>query len=383
MPDRYTDVTNTSFLSRIGGAIAGFFLGPILVIAAIVLLSWNEGRAVHAIRGLGEASQLAVEAPADGPVAGNEGKLIHVIGPATATTAISDPDLNVSFNGQVAVARHAEMYQWREKEQQETHDKLGGGQETVTTYTYEKEWSEDPIDSSQFKHPEGHDNPDMAIKSARYAADDAKLGGYTLDSATLGLIDLSSDLSPDAPDGWTKTGDKLYKGDANAPNVGDERVSYQGLPSGTTISVLAQQSQNGFAAYTSPNGYQLDMAETGNQPLSNMIAQKQSEESTLTWILRLVGFVMIFAGFAMFLSPLSTFASVIPIVGSIVGGAAALAAFVVALPLTLIVIALSWIAFRPFIGIGLLVVAAALLYGLRRWHHASHPPAEAMARAKA
>ena len=47
MPDSYTTVTETGFLSRIGSSILGFFLGPILVIAAIVLLSWNEGRAVH------------------------------------------------------------------------------------------------------------------------------------------------------------------------------------------------------------------------------------------------------------------------------------------------------------------------------------------------
>ncbi|HEY5338119.1 MAG TPA: TMEM43 family protein [Rhizomicrobium sp.] len=374
MADKFTDVSNTSFLSRIGGAIAGFFIGPILVIAAIVLLSWNEGRAVQAIRALGEASQVAVESQPNNVLPTNDGKLVHVIGSATASAAIADPDLGVNFANQVTVSRQAEMYQWREKEQQETHDKLGGGQETVTTYTYEKVWSDDAIDSSQFKHPEGHENPEMAIKSSRYAADDAKLGGYTLDGATLGLIDLSTNLSPDAPDGWKKVGDKLYKGDSNAPNVGDERVSYQGLPSGATISVLAQQSQNGFAPFITGNGYKLDMAETGNQPLANMIAEKKGEESMLTWILRLVGFVLIFAGFAMFLSPLSTFASVVPILGSIVGGAAALAAFVVALPLTLIVIALSWVAFRPLIGIGLLVVAGGLLYGLRRWHHANHPP---------
>jgi hypothetical protein len=374
MPDTFTEVSNQGFLSRILGSFVGFLLGPVLIIVAIVLLSWNEGRAVQAIRGLSEASSVAVEA--SDLNAGNQGKLVHAVGPATASTAIADPDLGVNFDGQVAVARSADMYQWHEKESSETHDKLGGGQETVTTYTYEKIWSSDAIDSSSFKHPEGHENPEMPIKSARYAASDAKLNGYTLDADTLSKIDLSTDLHPTAPDGWTQNGDKLYKGaNVATPAIGDERVGYQGLASGATISVLAQQSQNGFAPFTTSNGYQLDMAEQGNKPLTEMITEQRNAESMMTWILRVVGLFVMFIGFFLLLNPLATIASVVPFLGSIVGGAAGLAAFVVSLPLTIIVIALSWIAFRPLLGLGLLVVAAGLLYVLRRWHHSAHPAA--------
>ena len=99
-----------------------------------------------------------------------------------------------------------------------------------------------------------------------------------------------------------------------------------------------------------------------------MLADKRSSESLLTWILRAVGGALIFIGLTMFLNPLSTFASVLPFLGSIVRGAAAAISFVIALPLTLVVIALSWLAFRPLIGGGLLVVAAGALYGLWRWH---------------
>lgn len=377
MPDSYTDVTSTGFFSRMGGAIMGFLLGPVLVIAAIVLLSWNEGRAVQAIRGLGEASRVAVEASASAPSPSNNGKLVHVVGTATATEAISDSDLGVSFDKQVAVERRAEMYQWSEKKEEQSHDKLGGGQETVTTYTYSRVWSDSPIDSSEFKHPEGHENPEMSVRDARYAAQDAKLGGYDLDKDTLGLIDLSTDLRPDAPGGWAASGATLYKGDATAPKVGDMRVTYKGLPDGTKISVLAQQSGNGFAPFIAGNGYKLHMAETGDQPIANMIAEKRSEESILTWILRVVGFVLMFGGFALFLGPISTFASIIPFLGSIARGAVGLAAFVMAVPVTLIVIAIAWIAFRPLIGIGLLVVAGGLFYALRRWHHSAHPVAAA------
>jgi hypothetical protein len=371
--NQYTDVTQTGFFSRIGGSIIGFLIGPLLVIGAIILLSWNEGRAVKAIVGLNAATKVLVEASSTTTSPANESKLIHVVGQATASKPIADSDLNVSFAGQVAVARTAEMYQWREKKESHTQDQMGGGQQTTTTYTYDREWSDNAIDSSQFHHADGHQNPAMPFHSSRMAASDAKLGAYTLDADTLSSIDPPQALTPDAPSGWQRTGEQLYKGNPSAPNVGDMRVSYRGLPSGATVSVLAAQSNGGFAGFVTPNGYQIHMASAGNHAAAEMIAQERSQESILTWILRGVGFVLMWIGFLMFFGPLATFASVVPFLGSLVRGAAAAIAFVAALPLTLVVIAIAWIAFRPLLGGGLLVLAGAALYGLWTWHKGRTP----------
>jgi uncharacterized membrane protein YqjE len=91
-----------------------------------------------------------------------------------------------------------------------------------------------------------------------------------------------------------------------------------------------------------------------------------------------------FMGFAIFLAPLSTFASVIPILGKIVGGATALVALVLAVPLSILVIAFAWLAYRPILGIGLILLALAVGYGLWRWRKsraAAAPPAPAPAKA--
>lgn len=45
-PDVVTEVTKQSWFSRIGGSFKGVAFGALLVIAAIPLLFWNEGRAV-------------------------------------------------------------------------------------------------------------------------------------------------------------------------------------------------------------------------------------------------------------------------------------------------------------------------------------------------
>lgn len=383
MSNQFSEVSSQGFFSRLFGSIVGVFIGPLLVIGAIWLLSWNEGRAVHAIIGLNAAQQMLVEAQAATPSSANDGKLVHVVGQATASAAISDSDLNLSFPGQVTVARTVEMYQWKEKKDSHTEDNTGGSQTTTTTYTYEHVWSEDKIDSSDFKHADGHANPDMPFRSSRMSASDAKLGNYTLDADTLGDIDPPQSVTPDAPSGWQKSGDKLVKGDPASPKVGDLRVSYHELPSGSTISVLAAQSGGGFGTFTTPNGYTIHMASAGNHPASEMIAQQRATESLITWILRGVGLVVIWIGLSMLLGPLSTMAVIIPFLGGIVRGAVGFIAFVAAVPITLIVIALAWLAFRPLLGGGLLILAAVAFYGLWRLHKNRTPNHTLPAPAKA
>jgi hypothetical protein len=57
-------------------------------------------------------------------------------------------------------------------------------------------------------------------------------------------------------------------------------------------------------------------------------------------------------------------------------------AFVLTIPVTLATIAVAWLAFRPVIGGGMLVLSAITLFGLWRWHHgrtAAHVAAQAAA----
>ena len=174
MTDHFTETSSQGFGSRLGGSFLGLLIGPLLVIAAIVLLWWNEGRAVQAIVGLKDAASQVVEAEASGPSPANQGKLIHVTGEATAQSPIQDADVGLAFAGQVAVARTVEMYQWKETKKEESQDNLGGGTTTKTTYDYTREWSDDAIDSSEFKHQENHQNPEMPFRNKRFAASDAQ-----------------------------------------------------------------------------------------------------------------------------------------------------------------------------------------------------------------
>jgi hypothetical protein len=66
--------------------------------------------------------------------------------------------------------------------------RLGGSEETVTTYTYTKQWSSSAIDSSAFAEPAGHENPEMSIKATEIYARDATLGAYSLGDSVLSQV---------------------------------------------------------------------------------------------------------------------------------------------------------------------------------------------------
>jgi hypothetical protein len=358
MPDVITE--KRGGLSRLSNSLVALILGPILIVGAIALLWWNEGRAVQATLGLNEAAAQVVEADASGPSPDNAGKLVHVVGAATATDVIEDPAVGTSFTGQVTVARIAEMYQW---------DEDSDDNDNTTTYTYNRTWSDRAIDSSGFHYPDGHQNPEMPFSSTRASAPDAKLGGWPLDGGTLDRIDLTQDLRPTPPVGWKPSDNFLYRGDPGTPKIGDMRVRFQGLPSGTTISVLARQSSGGFAAYTASNGYSVELAAIGNHTSADLIQHQRQVEALTTWILRGVGWLVVFVGFASLMAPLSAIASFVPILGGLVRGAVGGFAFVLSVPVTFVVIALAWIFYRPLLGGGLLLAAAVLAVGLWFWHH--------------
>ena len=104
-----------------------------------------------------------------------------------------------------------------------------------------------------------------------------------------------------------------------------------------------------------------------------MIENKRKAEAILTWILRGVGTLVMFLGFAVFLAPLSTMAAVIPLLGGVVRGAVGLVTLAIAVPLSILVIAFAWLAYRPLIGAALIVLAAVVGYLLWRWRKARAP----------
>ena len=371
MSDRFTEVSSTSWFGRIGGAIKGVLVGMLLFVVAVPVLFWNEGRAVHTYQMLKEGAGAVISVAADKVDSGNEGKLIHVSGRAVTAETLADPLFAVSANALI-LKRDAEMYQWKEKKDSETKKKLGGGEETKTTYSYDKTWSSRVIDSSDFKHTSGHENPqEMRVPATSFVAQQAKLGAFELPSDLVDELDAFTDLPVTAgveapPSGAKPNNGGYYLGrDPASPQVGDIRVKFRVVPQGDA-SIVARQAGNSFGAYETKAGGQIRLVRDGLMTAAAMFKAEQDANKMLTWIIRAVGFFLMFIGLVMFFRPLAVLADVVPFIGSLVGAGTAFIAFCGAAMASLLTIAVAWVFYRPVLAIALVAGVVGLIVLIRR-----------------
>jgi hypothetical protein len=371
--DSFTTTTNTSWGGRIGNALGGILFGIILFLGAFVLLTWNEGRAIKREKTLKAGAEQVVSVSPDEVVAANDGKLIHFSGEALADEAVSDPIFAITVEA-LKLRRTVEMYQWQETSESETKEKLGGGEETVTNYSYKKVWSDVPINSDNFQVTEGHTNPaNWPLESETFVAEGIHVGDFDLPPSLVGRIDNFTALTVTAEEAeaaaqthnidllLTPAGGLYWGNDPNSPVVGDIRISFeQALPG--PVSVIAGQVGQTLEPFNIGSMGSIELLQTGTFSADVMFQQEQESNTMLTWILRLAGFVMMVFGLQLIMSVVSVVASVIPFLGQVVGAGLGMLTFAVALPLTLVTIALAWLAYRPLIGIPLLVVAGASIF---------------------
>lgn len=380
MSDSFQEVTSVSWFGRIKRAVGGVIFGLILIVLMVIGLFWNEGRAVQTARSLAEGSGAVVSVGADSVDAANDGKLVHVSGPVTADSGLADPDFGIAAQG-LRLSRSVEMYQWKEESKSETTKKLGGGEETVTTYSYSKVWDDSQIDSSDFKKPDGHQNPSMAIHSRTFQIPQGKLVAFDLDTPVLDRIEgdkdysLSADQSAAIKAAYTGTkplsivDGRIYLGNDNTtPALGDYRIGYELAPLGV-VSIVARQAGSRFEPYQTQAGDALLMVDTGNVPAEKMFADAVSANTLITWLLRGAGLLLLTIGFALFLSPIGVILDVIPFLGSMARMGTGIIAFVLAILVGTTTIAIAWFWYRPLLAVGILaagLIAAVIVYRIGR-----------------
>lgn len=373
--DTFTETTTESWLGRLGKAFMGVLLGLALIAASAVLLFWNEGRAVTRAKSLKEGLGIVRSVQADTIVPGNAGKLVHLSGMAQPKGDLKDTQFGIRVAA-IALRRTVEMYQWEEQRQSETRKKLGGGSETVTTYTYRKTWSGVLQDSGRFKNPQGHENPpSMPYPSQTQTAAHVSVGAFALSPALIREMDayeplpLQSLPAPLEPVALLDNGEVYLKAEANSspqsPRIGDARIRFSMVPA-QAISVVAQQTGKLLAPYRTSVGDEIALLQTGTLTAAQLFAKAQSDNTMLTWILRGAGLLVMFIGFVFVLKPLSVALDVLPLLGNVAEMGIFLVAGLVALILGCVVIAAAWLWYRPLLGAALLAAAVAGVLLLRR-----------------
>jgi hypothetical protein len=225
------------------------------------------------------------------------------------------------------------------------------------------------VESGQFKES-GHDNPgSMPYKSAKFNAKNVTLGAFKhipdqiekIGSAT--PMDISGSSLEHAPKRARPTSDGVvYIGDSSdSPRIGDERITFKVVKPGP-VSVIAQQVGSSFQAYQTKAGDALLLVQDGIRGPNEMFQKALEDNTVMTWILRAVGFFMMFIGLAMVFKPLSVLGDVIPFVGSMIGAGMGLFAFLISVGFSLLTVAIAWIFYRPLLGVPLLLLAGGALY---------------------
>jgi hypothetical protein len=168
-----------------------------------------------------------------------------------------------------------------------------------------------------------------------------------------------------AEEGYTAMGEYVYSR-KGTPDIGDVRVSYR-YNASSEISVLARQFSDTFIDYRSERGVVINRLEDGIVPGYEIINIIEHENFIFRWLIRGMAAVFMFLGVGLVLNPLSAITGRVPLLGPLVGAAVGIVSFLLSLSLCLTIIALSWLAVRPLIGAGLLLLVVALLILLRRF----------------
>lgn len=402
----YTETKTTGYGTRVKNSCGSIVTGIVLFFAATALLWWNEGRAVGESDKLDEAQEVCVEMSNPDKIDRQlEGELVHVSGFATTEDSLIDKQYNFGVKA-ISLQRKVEYYQWEEVSESESKDKLGGKQETKTTYHCEKRWVDKPVDSSKF-HEEAFRNKNTVlatIEPQKLWAQNVTFGAYKLNESLIHSISsnepfdvvLSDDVlrqmdkdtkiayerfygavttaKPQAVTDSTGTatepspydfvhvnGNEIYYGRTPAsPEIGDVRVTFEIIVP-AKVTVIAQTNGDSFQAYETKNGPYQSLT-MGKKSAAEVFKAANDANKMWTWILRIAGIFLVIFSLKMVFGFIETILKVVPFVSNIVGWGVGIVCTIVGFVWSIIVIAIAWIFYRPLLGIALLVIAGLLIW---------------------
>jgi len=376
-----TETTTESWGSRLGGSIRGVLIGLALFISGFPVLFWNEGNSVKTARAIDEGEGACISVDSNDKVdAENDGKLVHMSGKVDTKDVLSDDVFGISATA-IRLKRNVEMYQWIEESHTTEKKKMGGSVEKTTTYTYKKDWSSNAINSSGFKE-QGHDNPGAIEfpEEEKYAAN-VSFGAFKLSDKQIRMIGSSQDFvitngfkcalprvqiagnTIYVPNGETRNNALNNRDVATQTRIGDMRVTFRVIYP-HDVSVIAKQKGDSFIDYTAKNGKKLNYLENGIEDAASMFSTARTNNTIVTWLVRIAGFLLMFIGLSMVFKPLSVLADVLPILGDIVEMGMGLVAGLLALICALVTVAVAWIFYRPVFGVILLAIAGFFVWKL-------------------
>jgi Transmembrane protein 43 len=317
MGDSFSETSYRGLGDNLIDSIKGVIAGIAMFLLSFPILWWNEGRT-----DMSTVAKTAVVVKADASDTAGDGKLVAVTAPLKNDGSLGDPDF-LKPGPYAALDRRVEMFAWVEKVTKTEKKQLGGGTKVVTTYDYEKKWTDHPADSADFRYPEEHENPSMPFHSREWQADKAWVGAFAFVPADVHMLPsrpLSLDgdkLLPGHKHGGRRVDDTLFigKGELDQPRLGDLRITWQSVAAGRTVTFYGKrEGKSSIVPYLHKGEDKLFRVIDGTHEAA--VAQMHDEHVAMTWFLRILGFIFMWMGMALVLGPFHAIFDIVPFVGS-------------------------------------------------------------------
>lgn len=361
--DDFSTVSTISIFGKIKNALVGTIFGLIVFIGAFILLWWNEGNSVRIAKmdGFVKKNVISINSAPINPAYNN--KLVYTTGNAISNETLNDGLISVP--SAVGLFRNVQMYQWQEEARTSTHKNVGGSSTSTTTYSYTQQWLPNLVNSSAFKQA-GHQNPaSFPIEPTKIYAKNVSLGAFTLTSDIIEQIKANNTINnlPANPNYNVMQGYYYLGQNPSIPQVGDCKIAYTYIPSGTQISVIGGQYNNYLVNYMTPEGKFLNVT-MGISSIDEIMKNLDTRNILVTMGFRLLGIIMIWIGLSLLLAPITILADILPILGNVVNAIKGLILGLISVLLGLITISLAWLAYRPIIAIPVITLLIYFIYSV-------------------
>mmetsp|Transcript_52118 Transcript_52118/g.86419 ORF Transcript_52118/g.86419 Transcript_52118/m.86419 type:complete len:439 (+) Transcript_52118:40-1356(+) len=414
------EVHYTNFCQKLCNSFVGVIIGILLVPLGIYFIFVNEGNEVCTVAAYDDFQAAVVDASCQYSPTLN-GKPVKISCPViTQTQIVVDGGTGIQINTAMQLTVSVKVFQWKEIKYSESRkDTVGGGTTTVSCYCFQTEWSYVSTQlNPQHLNPQvicgiRADDPGPAggclgsipnnnniffsgitsvtgVGRFESVAPNVGLGTsafssvqFHMDETQVAKIVGLKPLPLEVPlsqalvnQGFVKTGPAVFSTVyANQPRIGDRQLEFHALTT-DVITALGKQipQDNGVSGIIKPyisGGLIFPPCDTRSTVTfrATMISTDElfgalhSELATMTVTFRICLFLLLFLAFYLIGNPLSVAPDIIPCIGPFFSGIAAcfvgIMAFFLALSFWITATALSWLFYRPLLGLLLLLGAAA------------------------
>jgi len=382
MLNKNIEIKNISWFQRIKDAGTNLIIGFVCIIAGVYLLFWNEKNTLNAQKSLAALEKELAIVPNDTINPKYDQKPIYTTGMANTEDTLTDKLLNIEVNA-INLTRQVEMYQWEEAESTQTESQIGGSEQQITKYKYQQVWSPTLINSQSFHSTDNHVNPQhMPLSDKTQDATHVNVGAFIFSDALIQEISTQGDptnvqLSEDNFAYLAKTttlkpqlvDDMIYLGNnPNQPEVGDLRIHVTAIYP-QEVSIIGMQSDGTIISYATKYDQEILLLRNGKVSAQQMILDQMSSNNILCWLIRAGVLLLFIIGFNLILSPLVVLADVLPIFGSLMSFGTGIISSIAGISLWILLTAIAWMAVRPLLSCGLILVVACIIYLVYRRSH--------------